>query len=104
MPQCAGRGWRRGPVRIGDADSYHDVELSLQLLQSSTFGSVAGASLRTRPHTVAVAIALAGVVVCVLWMLSGRVWLVDRLRRIDRLLLGIALTAAIATATVTWWF
>ena len=98
------QGLAAGPLRIGDVESYHDIELSLQLLQSSTFGSVAGASLRTRPHTVAVAIALAGVVVCVLWMLSGRVWLVDRLRRIDRLLLGIALTAAIATATVTWWF
>ncbi len=93
-----------GPLRIGDVESYDDIELSLQLIQSSTFASVAGGSLRTRPHSVGVAIALAVIVVSVLWILSGRVWLADRLRRIDRLLLSISLTVAIALALVAWWF
>lgn len=83
-----------GPLRIGNDERHENVQLSAQLIQTSTISSLLGHALSTSPHVVSVLIAWLGIIVSILWILSGRVWGLRRLKRFDALLLSLAVVPA----------
>ena len=93
-----------GPLRIGKDERHEDVQISVQLIQTSTIASVLGHALKTFPHIVLVWIAWLGAIVSIIWMLSGFVWGVRRLKRFDRLLLSLAVVPATVMVLGTWLF
>ena len=93
-----------GPLRIGTEERHEDVQISVQLIQTSTIASVFGQSLTMSLHIVLVWIAWLGAMVSVVWMLSGFAWGVRRLKRFDRLLLSVAVVPATVMVLGAWLF
>ena len=93
-----------GPLRIGTEERHEDVQISVQLIQTSTIASVLGQAIRMSPHIVLVWIAWLGAIVSIVWMLSGFSWGARRLKRFDRLLLSLAVIPATVMVLGAWLF
>ncbi len=93
-----------GPLRIGDADRFSDVQISLQLLQSSTLRSVASAWMRTSPHSVAVAIWLLAMLVGAILKVSSHVSVRRGFVIVDGVLIGLVSLFVVAIVTMKWLF
>ena len=93
-----------GPLRIGTEERHEDVQISVQLIRTSSIASVLGQAIRMSPHIVLVWIAWLGAMVSIVWMLSGFAWGVRRLKRFDRLLLSLAVISATVMVLGAWLF